>query len=171
MKLVHRANMTTVRLRVDDAGQAIVSASPRVPYAEMERYAREHMAWVKAQQSKREGSPAFIAAHASKAEIEEWRAIVKDCVPPLVAVWEPILGVKAGTLTYRNMTSKWGSCQPSTGRICINIRLALYPAECLEYIVVHELCHLREANHGPRFHALMDAVMPDWRQRRAKLNA
>ena len=50
--------------------------------------------------------------------------------------------MKAQKLAYRNMKSRWGSCQPSTGRICINVRLALYPPECLEYVVVHELCHL-----------------------------
>ena len=57
----------------------------------------------------------------------------------------------------------------ATGRICINVRLALYPPECLEYVVVHELCHLLERGHGSRFKALMDAFMPDWRDRRAKL--
>ena len=62
-------------------------------------------------------------------------------------------GVKAGKLAYRNMTSRWGSCQPATGRICINVRLALYPPGCLEYVVVHELCHLLERGHGSRFKA------------------
>ena len=57
----------------------------------------------------------------------------------------------------------------STRRICINVRLALYPPECLEYVVVHELCHLLERGHGPRFHQLMDRFMPDWKQRRDKL--
>ena len=52
---------------------------------------------------------------------------------------------------------------------CINVRLALYPPECLEYVVVHELCHLRERGHGQRFKDLMDTYMPDWRERRAKL--
>ena len=79
------------------------------------------------------------------------------------------MGVKADRITLKGMTSRWGSCQPSTGRICINVRLALYPPECLEYVVVHELCHLLERGHGPRFHALMGTFMPDWKERRAKL--
>ena len=102
-------------------------------------------------------------------EVARWREAVSACVPALIAAWEPIMGVRAGKVAYRNMTSRWGSCQPSTGRICINVRLALYPPECLEYVVVHELCHLLECGHGPRFHQLMDAFMPDWKQRRAKL--
>ena len=78
--------------------------------------------------------------------------------------------VKAKKLDYRKMKSRWGSCQPSTGRICINIVLALYPPECLEYVVVHELCHLLVPGHGPQFRELMDRVMPDWRTRKAKLS-
>lgn len=109
------------------------------------------------------------AAQATPEEVAAWREAVSACAPALVAAWEPIMGVKAGKLAYRNMMSRWGSCQPSTGRICINVRLALYPPECLEYVVVHELCHLLERGHGPRFHQLMDAFMPDWKQRRAKL--
>ena len=51
------------------------------------------------------------------------------------------------------------------------MRLALYPPECLEYVVVHELAHLREPNHGPRFHALLDAALPNWRAAERKLRA
>ena len=89
--------------------------------------------------------------------------------PVLVAKWESVLGVKAGTLVFRNMTSRWGSCQPATGRICLNVRLALFPPECLEYVVVHELCHLRERGHGPEFWALVESCLPDYRRARRKL--
>lgn len=106
----------------------------------------------------------------AKKEIEAWRAVVKACVPPLVEQWAVILDVHPKTIAYRNMKSRWGSCQPETGRICFNIRLALYPPECLEYVVVHELCHFLEPNHGPGFHALMDRVMPDWPRARRSSN-
>ena len=68
------------------------------------------------------------------------------------------------------MKGGWGSCQPETGRVCINIRLALFPPECLEYVVVHELCHMLEPNHGAGFKTLMTKVMPDWKQRERILN-
>ena len=111
------------------------------------------------------------AMSATPAEVREWRNVVEAFVPALVEQWEPILGVKAGQLAYRKMKSRWGSCQPSTGRICINVVLALYPPECLEYVVVHELVHLLVPGHGPEFHAIMDRVMPDWKKRRAKLRS
>ena len=133
------------------------------------RLVRAKRAWIEKRRREVAASPAARAATATPAEVREWRALVAACVPALVEQWAPILGVRVGTLAYRNMKSRWGSCQPSTGRICINVRLALYPPECLEYVVVHELCHLLVPGHGADFHRLMDRVMPDWKVRRAKL--
>ncbi len=169
VKLVHRVGMKSIRIKVDDAGVCVVSAAPHISNKKMLSFVQEKHDWIAYRRAERIGSPSYIAAHASKQEIEAWRSVVKACVPPLVEEWEPILGVKVSKLAYRNMTSKWGSCQPSTGRVCINIRLALYPPECLEYVVVHELCHFLHANHGAGFWGLMDKVMPDWRERQAKL--
>ena len=105
----------------------------------------------------------------TQAEIAEWRAVVKAFTPALVEKWAPIIGVRPGKLAYRNMVSRWGSCNVKTGRICINVQLAAFPPECLEYVVVHELCHLHEANHGPRFKALLNRYLPHWREAEAKL--
>ena len=165
-----RKSIKNMHLRVKPPdGRIEVSAPLRLPQRTIERFVREKRDWIQAQQQAIAASPRVEAAEASPEEIEQWKAVVCACVPPLIEALEPNLGVKAGKLAYRNMTSRWGSCQPATGRICINVRLALYPPECLEYVVVHELCHLLERGHGPKFHALMDAVMPDWKQRRAKL--
>jgi predicted metal-dependent hydrolase len=69
------------------------------------------------------------------------------------------------------MKTKWGSCNRETGHIWFNVELAKKHPDCLEYIVVHEMAHLRERSHGPRFTALMDELMRDWRARRDGLNA
>ena len=130
---------------------------------------RANKPWIAQQRADLANKPMARASEASKQEAAEWLKAVKVATPPLVAKWERIMGVRVGKLAYRNMTSRWGSCQPATGRICINTRLALYPPECLEYIVVHEMCHLIEGGHGPRFKALLDTYLPDWRQRNAKL--
>lgn len=150
-------------------GRIEVSAPLRVGTSFVRAFVREKRDWILRQQKRIAASPQGRAAAASPDEVAQWREVVQAFVPSLIAKWEPIMGVKAGKLAYRNMSSRWGSCQPSTGRICINVRLALYPPECLEYVVVHELCHLLERGHGPRFQALMDAFLPDWRAARAKL--
>ena len=168
--LFTRKRVKNLNLRIARGDDDVeVSAPPFVSDAEVARFVREKRSWIEAVRARAALSPTALAAEAAPEEVAAWRAVVEACVPPLVEVWEPVMGVKAGKLSYRNMTSRWGSCQPATGRICINVRLALYPPECLEYVVVHELCHLLERGHGPRFKALMDAFMPDWRDRRAKL--
>lgn len=165
-----RKSIKNVHLRVKPPdGRIEVSAPVRLPLATIRAFVREKRDWIAKQQRAIADSPRGEAAAASPEEVAQWKAVVSACVPALIEAWEPIMGVKAGKLAYRNMTSRWGSCQPATGRICINVRLALYPPECLEYVVVHELCHLLERGHGPRFQALMTHFMPDWKERRAKL--
>ena len=165
-----RKRVKNVNLRIARDGSHVdVSAPSWVSDSEVEAFIRSKSAWIASHMAQAAQTPMARAAQATPEEVAAWREAVSACAPALVAAWEPIMGVKAGKLAYRNMTSRWGSCQPATGRICINVRLALYPPECLEYVVVHELCHLLERGHGPRFHQLMDAFMPDWKQRRAKL--
>lgn len=166
-----RKRKKTIGIRVRPDGRVDVSAPLRTSRREIASFVESKAAWIRKKQAEAERSIERYAELAPPEEVAQWRAVVESCVPALVAEWEPILGVHAGKLAYRNMTSRWGSCQPSTGRICINVRLALYPPECLEYVVVHELCHLLVRGHGPDFHALMDGVMPDWRDRRAKLRS
>ena len=67
------------------------------------------------------------------------------------------------------MKSRWGSCT-GEGRITLYLHLLRAPEACIDDVVVHELCHLVEHNHGKGFYALMDRVMPDWRQRLEQLN-
>ena len=167
---VTRKRVKNINLHVKPPdGRIEVSLPFRTSLSRVERFVREKRSWILKQQARIAASPEQQAVTASPQELKDWKAIIQACVPVLIERWEPIIGVKAGKLAYRNMKSRWGSCQPSTGRICINTRLALYPPECLEYVVVHELCHLRERGHGPAFHALMDQYLPDWKERRAKL--
>ena len=162
--------MKSIRLHVKPTGEVTLSAPLGTSKTHISEFIRSRADWICAQQAKQVDSPAARAERATKQEIEQWRTVVKACVPPLVAEWERILGVRVQKLDYRNMKSRWGSCQPQTGRVCINIRLALYPPECLEYVVVHELCHMLEPNHGAGFKALITKVMPDWKLRERILN-
>lgn len=104
--------------------------------------------------------------------VDEWfRAQLRAAVEPLIRKWEPIVKVKVKQLFVQRMRTKWGSCNPESRHIRLNAELARKPPECLEYILVHEMVHLRYPNHGPRFIALMDEVMPQWRDVRDVLNA
>ncbi len=102
---------------------------------------------------------------------EEWyRVQIKDAAIPLIAKWQFAMDVRVNRLFVQHMKTKWGSCNHSRGSIRLNTDLAKKPRECVEYLIVHELIHLREPTHNDRFIALMDNFMPNWRLRRAQLN-
>jgi predicted metal-dependent hydrolase len=106
-----------------------------------------------------------------RALVEEWyRERLKEAAPPLVARWQPLLGVRLERLFVQRMKTKWGSCNHQARTIRLNTELAKKPAECLEYLVVHELIHLLEPTHNVRFIALMDRFMPKWQFHRQVLN-
>ena len=89
----------------------------------------------------------------------------------LLQAWEKKMGVHHTGLKVHRMKTRWGSCNVRTGGINLNTLLACWPQECLEYIVVHELAHLHEANHSPRFHAIVEHYLPEWRERKKLLAA
>jgi predicted metal-dependent hydrolase len=100
-----------------------------------------------------------------------YRSQLQKLVPPLLAKWQPKLDVQLSSWTIRRMKTKWGSCNPDTRHILLNLELAKKPVQCLEYILVHELSHLHERHHDDRFTAILDKHLPTWRSARTLLNS
>ncbi len=78
------------------------------------------------------------------------------------------LGLTRPHLVLRHMRRTWGNCRPS-GRITLNRELVRAPVDCIDYVIAHEICHLRHANHSKAYYAMLDEVRPDWRDRKAEL--
>jgi len=72
--------------------------------------------------------------------------------------------------TIRKMKRRWGSCTKD-GTILLNLLLIQASPSCIEYVITHELCHLIVHNHGPQFYRLLDRVLPDWRERKSRLES
>lgn len=103
--------------------------------------------------------------------LDRWyREQLRLVIPDLISRWEAKLEVAVPKWTIRRMKTKWGSCNRETRHLWFNVELAKKHPDCLEYIVVHEMTHYFERNHGERFTKLMDKYLPDWRSRRDRLN-
>lgn len=100
----------------------------------------------------------------------EAKRILQERLPTLLDRWVPVVGRRPERISLRKMKTRWGSCTPATASIRLNTDLAWLDPDLLEYVLVHELTHLYEHGHGPSFRARMDRYMPDWTERRRRLN-
>lgn len=94
----------------------------------------------------------------------EWqRREVLEKAPPVVEEWRKKLNLPPVQLHVRKLSRSWGNCRPKSREITLAARLAAMPPACLEYIIVHELCHLHIPNHGKAFKAMITTHCPHWR--------
>lgn len=107
-----------------------------------------------------------------RAEVmHEWhKALLHHAIPGLVAEWQPRLGVRVNGYFLQRMKTKWGSCNHRTHHIRLNTELVKKPKDLLEYVIVHEMIHVREPRHTDRFFSLLDRHYPRWREAQAELN-
>ena len=103
--------------------------------------------------------------------VREWyREILKAEIEKYLPKWEKKTGLYCDSWQTKYMTTRWGTCNTNTKKIWFNLQLAKKPVECIEYIILHELAHLKVKNHGSDFVAILDSYMPYWRETKKKLN-
>jgi predicted metal-dependent hydrolase len=121
-----------------------------------------HRGWIAAERAKQRPRLRLDPRHISETDA---RAAVRELVAMLVDEEAPELGVEPARIQIRDQRSRWGSCS-TRGTLSFNWRLVLAPFDVLDYVVVHELCHLREPNHSRRFWNLVEERRPEWRSHR-----
>lgn len=190
VQVTERANCRHLILRCQPGtGRLTLSVPPRTTQKKVREFLEAHRDWIEAH-----AKPAMIwqptfapgerhwvfgeqvvlgegAVPCGEAAFLQWRTQqLAELLPRLTAHWAAQMQVTPARLRLRDMTSRWGSCQVRTHDITFNLRLAAMPIRCVEYVVVHELCHLIHPDHSAAFHAEMDRFLPDWRARRQQLN-
>ena len=159
-----RSNRRTVALEVTREGRVIVRAPKSMARKDIDAFVEKHRQWLDQhlakqqlwQQTHPEPTPEEQAAYIAKA---------KDLLPQRVAHYGQIMGLTPAGITVTAARTRFGSCSPKN-RLCFSWRLMAYPDEAIDYVVVHELAHMVHRNHGPEFHALVERILPDHRQRR-----
>ncbi len=158
-----RSERKSLALQLKPDGSLLVRAPRRMALRSIERFVRVHWDWVERQREKRAARPAVESMTA-----EELAALKRKARPVFLAraaYYAPLVGVHYERLTVRSQRSKWGSCS-ARGGLNFNCLLLLAPPAVLDYVVVHELCHLLEMNHSPRFWAEVRRILPDYESSR-----
>ena len=161
-----RSDRKTISLQIKD-GTVLVRAPKRATQKEIEALLDQHKRWIekhlRAQQTRTEALQALPPL--TPEEIRALGAKACEIVPPRVAHFAKLVGVSYGRITIRNQRSKWGSCS-AKGNLNFNCLLMLAPAQVLDSVIVHELCHRKEMNHSPRFWAEVERIDPDCKAHR-----
>lgn len=153
---VQRKKIKNLHLHVRPDGSVYVSVPKRIPEQEAVRFVRSNIGWIEAQRKKYQGQPGREYYKAKKPAFDARTA-------ELLRKWEGVTGLSCKSWHSRYMTSRWGSCIPAKGRLCFNLVLADKPEICLEYVILHELLHLKYPGHGADFKRELTRYMPQWR--------
>ena len=156
-----RARRRTMSLQLDRDGRAVVRAPYGVKREFIDRFVAEHEDWLNRAREKQQNRR---LAHPEPTD-EERKALIaqaKEYLPMRVAYWSSIMGLTSLKIT--SARTRFGSCSGKNS-ICFSWRLMQYPTEAIDYVVVHELAHIRHHDHSPAFYALIERYLPDWRER------
>ena len=162
--LLERKKIKTLRLGVKAPGGHVhISAPVKVPEETVISFVKEKIPWIKKQQEK-------ITAMSRNMADESDREVLRELIDIILPKWERVTGLSCSAWQIRDMKTRWGTCNTQTGKIWFSLQLARQPIECIEYVVLHELIHLKIPGHGKDFKDMLDLYMPEWRDRRREMN-
>ena len=157
-----RSDRKTIAIQIQPDGEIIVRTPRRMRIEEIRRFVESKAGWIEKQLS------SCSAQEQQKLSDQELRALrekARALVTERVQFYAPLIGVTYNQIAIRAQYTRWGSCS-SKGNLNFNCLLALVPPEVLDYIVVHELCHLKELNHSDRFWNEVAKTLPDYKTRK-----
>lgn len=153
----------TLSLKVASDLSVVVKAPKGLPRAEIDSFVSAHKLWIEKAKARQEKRTATENALTNE-RIAELRACAEETIPQRVAFYAKMMGVQPSGIKITSAKTRFGSCSGKNS-LCFSWRLMLYPPEAVDYVVVHELAHIREKNHSPAFYAVVAAVLPDYKAR------
>ena len=161
---VVRSDRKTVSIHIKPDG-IYVRAPRRMRDAEITALLESKRSWIREhlQAVAKRAAEANSMAPLTHADIEKLADRAMEYIPKRVQYYAKIIGVDYGRITIRNQRTRWGSCS-SKGNLNFNCLLMLFPADVIDSVVVHELCHRKHMNHSDKFYAEVERAFPDyWR--------
>lgn len=171
---VIRSKRKTLAIEIRPDMRVVVRAPEKIPQNEIMKFVEEKQNWIKkhlvqmyfkAEEIKKQKKEPAL----TNADIEKLCQKALSVIPDKVKYYAEIMGVTYGRITIRNQKTRWGSCS-SKGNLNFNCLLMLMPDKVLDYVVVHELCHLKQMNHSKKFWKEVERYRPDYKNYKKWLN-
>lgn len=163
-----RARRVTITIRRD--GSVFVTKPRRVSEGAVRDFIEKNEAWIDRARAKYAGLPKTSRIESSLQEYKRYRRAARELLARRVEYFSRLYGVRVRGITIRNQRSRWGSCSHS-GTVSLNYRILFLQEKLADYVIVHEVCHLREMNHSKHFWSLVAQAVPEHRTLRKELRA
>lgn len=156
----------TISLQVKSDASVIVRAPIGCSKELIDKFVSSHIDWINKKLDIVKSKPKID--YLTDKQVKELKKSVKEIIAPIIAHYSTILNVFPGRVSINTAKTRFGSCS-SNGNLNFSCRLGLYPYEAIEYVCVHELAHLKEMNHSPKFWAIVESILPDYKERKKLL--
>ena len=157
-----------LRLSVHLGGELVVSAPFGMPLETIENYMTQQAGWVMRNIDKYSRVPLWAVMRGSKDEFNKYKEAALRLVERRIEYFNATYGFSYKNIAIKNQKTRWGSCSRK-GNLNFNYKIVMLPDVLADYIIVHELCHLREFNHSQKFWDLVAAAVPQYRELRSQL--
>ena len=156
----------TLYIRIKEDLSIEVKVPTRTPNSEVNDFVRRHDKWITKHLKRLSERP---KTDLNEEEIKRLKTEAIAYMTDKTNHYSEIMKLYPISIKITEARTRFGSCSPKNG-ICYSYRLMLYPEEAREYVVVHELAHIKHKNHGKDFYKLIETILPDYRERKALLN-
>ena len=163
-----RSRRRTLALEITKDCRVLVRAPLRLSQAKIDAFVSSHEAWIQAHLEQQRQQMASAPPPPTPEEIAALKAQAWAILPEKVAYWSAKMGVHPTGLKITTARKRYGSCSGKNS-LCFSCFLMNSPEAAIDLVVVHELCHIREKNHGKRFYALLEQYLPDYKERKKLL--
>lgn len=158
-----RSDRKTLSVEITRELEVLVRAPRRASIATIERFVNENESWIvshiKTAKERKERFP-----DPTEDECLEYKKAALPYLTQRVAYYAPLMDVTPAGIKITNAKTRFGSCS-SKNRICFSFRVMQYPKEFIDYVVVHELAHIKHHDHSREFYGFIASVMPDYKRR------
>ena len=163
-----RSGRKTIAIQIKPGGRVIVRAPLRSTKSNIDRIVEENLTWIEKNIEKLNERASSTPEEPPDEQIKEYKRLAKAIIPPKVEYFSKIMGVTPTGIKITSAKTRFGSCSPKNS-LSFSWRIMQYGESEIDYVVVHELAHIRHHDHSKAFYAVVASVMPDYKERQAVL--
>ena len=158
IEIVYSDNRKTICLQVTKDGRVRLLAPAGISFSRLESFVKEHKNWIEKSVQKMQSRVDIY----KNADTEHLRKSAKEYIPQRVLYFSKIMNLYPADIKITSAKTRFGSCSAKNS-LCFSLYLMLYPKEAVDYVIVHELAHIKEKNHSKRFYAIVEKYIPNYK--------